>query len=135
LTTSVAGRHSTTKRPDGCPTASCDDSARGTRRFSAARQDGERLAIGPVEQHALEEIQIGTSRQWVEEALADGRDTIGHARGLKDLRRSSHCWREIDQGALHHRMSAKDSRQERSRTAADVNHGAHRFPAAGDLQV
>ena len=30
---------------------------------------------------------------------------------------------------------AKDFRQERSRTTADVDHAAHRFPAAGDQHL
>ena len=54
------------------------------------RRRASRLAIGPVAQHVLEQIEIGAGGQRVEEALTHRGDTIGHAGRLEDLGGSSH---------------------------------------------
>ena len=101
----------------------------------AAPQDGHRLAIGPAAQHVLQQIEIGPGWQRIEEALPHRRDTFGHAGSLKDLNGPSHGRRAIDQRAPHRGPGAKDFRQQRSRSPADVDHCAHRFPAAGDQHL
>ena len=43
----------------------------------AFAEDGDRFLVGPVVQHALEQVQVGSGGQRVEEALPLERDPFG----------------------------------------------------------
>ena len=62
-----------------------DDPSRGASGFGATFQDGGRLAIRPVTQDALQDVQVGTGRQRVEEALRAGGNAISDARSLEGV--------------------------------------------------
>src|SRR4029434_6770249 len=57
----------------------------GARRLGAASEDLRRPGVGPVVQDSFQQINVSARWQWVEEALPDRRDALGHAGGAEYL--------------------------------------------------
>jgi hypothetical protein len=96
-----------------------------SRRLGTTAQDRRCLAIGPVCQHTLQQVQVCTGRQRVEETLACRGGPLSYARLLEDLPGASHRPWKINQYPAKRRAGAKDFGQQRSRTAANVDHSSH----------
>src|SRR5262249_36832928 len=78
---------------------------------------------------------VSARRQWVEEALPDRCDALGHAGGPKYLGGERDGTREINKRSAHPRTYAKNLCKHCSCAPADVDHVRRPFPAAGDLEL
>src|SRR6266511_5148436 len=105
----------------------------GARRLGAASEDRRRLRVGPVVQDSFQQINVSARGQWVEEALPDRRDALGHAGGPEYLGGERDGTRKINQRSVDPRTYAKNLREHRPGTAADVDHTPHPAPAAANL--
>src|SRR5260370_3712604 len=95
-------------------------------------QDHFRFTVGPSAENRLQEIEIRTGWQRVEEALPDRSDPVTPASRLQDRVCTSHRSWEVDQRAMNFRAGTQDLRQQRSRPAADIDHGCYLIPAPCD---
>src|SRR5262249_21771939 len=105
-----------------------NNATRRTRRLRAALQQDPSLTIRPISQDALEEINIRSSWQRIEETLTHGRHAVAHAGILKYLARAGDRPRQVNQHTLYVWMGTKHLRKQRSCTTTDVHYGAHILP-------
>src|SRR6185437_17171500 len=61
-----------------------DGGLRGSRRLGAAAEDGYRRFVGPVVEDALEQVEVGSGRQRVEEALPLDRHPASHPEAFNE---------------------------------------------------
>ena len=103
--------------------------------MGAASEDGDRRLVGPVVQHALEQVQVGPGGQRVEEALPLEGDPVGDPGAGQELAGPGDRAGEVDQDAPHVGMAAQQRGQHGAGAAPDIHHGADRFPPTGELDV
>src|SRR5262245_21664662 len=127
--------HQTTSRIIRRHAAENHNATVGARRLGAVAQDRRRFRVGPVVQDSFQQINVSASRQWVEEALSDRRDSVGHAGGPERLAGERDGTREINQGSVDLRAYSKNLREHRPCAAADVDYTPHTVPATADLEL
>src|SRR5713101_4127228 len=95
------------------------------------------FSVGPVVENRLQEIEICSGWQRVEETLPDRSGPFPHASRLQERLRAGHCRWEIDQGTLDLRVGTQDLGKQRSRPATDIYHRLHLLPISReeDLRV
>ena len=98
-------------------------------------EDGDHLLVGPVVQHAFEQVEVGPGGQRVEEALPLQGDPFCDPGVGQEVRPPGHGAGEIDQDAVDVGMAAQQRGEHGAGAAPDIDHGADRVPAARELDV
>ena len=100
----------------------------GPGRLGAAAQDGHGRLVGPVVEDALQQVEVGSGGEWIEEALRFDCHPAGDSEAVDDIAGSGHRAGEVDEDAFCLRVAPEQRGQHGPGPAADIDDGADRGP-------